>query len=83
MISSDEFRPRPGSGLAWGSPFFGGLGLDILRRAHAQSRLGRARMFDKGPENWSFYGVKIRGSSRLGLDFSEEPKLGLCSSSTF
>ena len=28
-----------------------------------------ARLFEKGPENCCFYVVKIRGSSRLGLDF--------------
>ena len=58
---SDGFEPRLSSGPA----FFGGLGLDILRRAQA-----RARLFEKGPENWSFYVVKIRGSSRLGLGSS-------------
>ena len=26
-------------------------------------------LFEKGPENWSFYGVKIIIPSRLGLDF--------------
>ena len=36
-----------GSGLKPGPGFFGGLGLNILRRA-------QARLFEKGPENWSF-----------------------------
>ena len=29
----------------------------------------RAWHFEKGQENWSFYGVNIRGSSRLGFNF--------------
>ena len=39
----------------------------------------RAQLFEKGAVNWSFYGVKIRGSSRpgLGSTFPEGPKLGL------
>ena len=37
---SDGSEPRLGSGLARGSPFFGGLGLDILKRAQARARLG-------------------------------------------
>ena len=35
---SDGSEPRLGS--ARGAAFFGGLGLDILRRAQARSRLG-------------------------------------------
>ena len=51
----------PSLGSARARPaFFGGLRLDILRRAKAQ-----AGLFEKGPENWSFHRVKIRGSSRL------------------
>ena len=53
-----------GPSPAWSPGFFGGLRLDISRRAQA-----RAQLFEKGLENWSFYGVKIRGPSRLGLDF--------------
>ena len=56
-------RARPGTFMEWlGSTFWEGPRLDFLRRA-------QARLFEKGPENWSFYGVKIRGSSRLGPDF--------------
>ena len=40
VVSSDGSEPRLGSGSARGSAFFGGLGLDILRRAQARSRLG-------------------------------------------
>ena len=32
------------------------------------STQARARLFEKGLENWSFYSVKIRGPSRLGLE---------------
>ena len=38
--SSDESKPRLGSGSARSSPFFGGIGLDLLGRAQARSRLG-------------------------------------------
>ena len=38
-------------------------------QAHGDiSTQAQARLFKKGPENWSFYVVKIRGSSRLGLN---------------
>ena len=45
-------RDRPGLGLL-------GLGLEILIIA---------QLFEKGLENWSFYEVKSRGPSRLGLE---------------
>ena len=62
-------------GPSIGSPIFGGLGLNILIRAQAW-----ARLFEKGPENWSFYRVKIKGS---GSTFPEGPKVERGSSSTF
>ena len=38
----------------------------------------RAQLFEKGPENWLMDEVKIRGSSRLVLDFF---RMGLSSGS--
>ena len=56
----------PSLGSALGSAFFGGPRVDP----------GSAQLFEKGPENWSFYGVKRLGlvqkglaQSRLELDF--------------
>ena len=55
---SDGSEPKPGSA------FFGGLGLDILRRAQARSRL-RLDFLRRAKK----IAVKIRGSSWLGLNF--------------
>ena len=68
--------PSPGPAPERPEPVhFLGLRLKILRRTQTWPRLNpgstqaEAQLFEKGLENWSFYEVKIRGLSRLRLEF--------------
>ena len=71
--------------LSPGPSIFIGIGLEILRRAQARPRLGKAwdQFFEKGPENWDFYVVKKEARQGSGLNFCEGPGLGLGSRSIF
>ena len=81
VVYSDGSEPRLSSGSTQGSAFFGGA-LDRYFEKGPGLIQARAWLFEKGPENWSFYGVKIEAHQGSGSTFSEGPKLGPGSSLT-